>query len=88
MAKVVVMDHPMIKHKIGIIRRQETGTKEFRENISEIAMLECYEATRSLELEDVEITTPICKTITQELKGKSLLSCRSCVRDLVWSRVC
>lgn len=72
MAKVVIMDHPMIKHKIGLIRRKETGTKEFRENISEIAMLECYEATRDLELEDVEIETPICKCITQEIKGKKL----------------
>lgn len=72
MAKVVVMDHPLIKHKIGIIRNKNTGTKEFRENISEIAMLECYEATRDLELTDVEIETPICRTTTQELKGKKL----------------
>ena len=72
MAKVVVMDHPLIAHKIGIIRKKETGTKEFRENISEIAMLLCYEATRDLELEDVEIETPICRTTTKELKGKKL----------------
>ena len=72
MAKVVVMDHPMIKHKIGLIRRKEIGTKEFREGISEIAMLECYEATRQLELENVEIETPICKTTVQEIKGKKL----------------
>lgn len=72
MAKVVVMDHPMIKHKIGLIRRKEVGTKEFREGISEIAMLECYEATRHLELEDIEIETPICKTTVQEIKGKKL----------------
>ena len=72
MAKVVVMDHPMIKHKIGLIRRKEVGTKEFREGISEIAMLGCYEATRHLELEDIEIETPICKTTVQEIKGKKL----------------
>lgn len=72
MAKVVVMDHPMIKHKIGLIRRKEVGTKEFREGISEIAMLECYEATRHLELENIEIETPICKTTVQEIKGKKL----------------
>jgi len=66
------MDHPMIKHKIGLIRRKEVGTKEFREGISEIAMLECYEATRHLELEDIEIETPICKTTVQEIKGKKL----------------
>ena len=45
MSKVVVMDHPLIQHKIGIIRKKETGTKDFRQNISEIAMLMCYEAT-------------------------------------------
>ena len=72
MGKVVVMDHPLIAHKIGIIRKKETGTREFRDIISEIAMLLCYEATRELELEDVEIETPICKTMTQELKGKKL----------------
>ena len=72
MKNVVIMDHPLIKHKIGLIRRKEIGTKEFRETISEIAMLECYEATRDLELEDVEIETPICKTTVQEIKGKKL----------------
>ena len=50
MSKVVVMDHPLIQHKIGIIRKKETGTKDFRQNISEIAMLMCYEATRDLPL--------------------------------------
>ena len=72
MKNVVIMDHPLIKHKIGLIRRKEIGTKEFRETIGEIAMLECYEATRNLELEDVEIETPICKTTVQEIKGKKL----------------
>lgn len=72
MAKVMVMDHPLIQHKIGKIRRMETGTKEFRETISEIAMLICYEATKDLPLQDVEIETPICKTIVKELKGKKM----------------
>jgi uracil phosphoribosyltransferase len=72
MAKMVVMDHPLIQHKIGIIRRTETGSKDFRILISEIAMLMCYEATRDLPLADVEITTPICKTTVKELKGKKL----------------
>ncbi len=72
MAKVVVMDHPLIQHKIGILRRVETGSKDFRTLIGEIAMLECYEATRDLQLADVEITTPICKTVAKELKGKKL----------------
>ena len=72
MSKVVVMDHPLIQHKIGIIRRTDTGSKDFRTLISEIAMLECYEATRGLQLSDVEIETPICKTTVKELKGKKL----------------
>lgn len=72
MAKTVIMDHPLIQHKIGVLRREETGTKDFRILISEIAMLMCYEATRDLELADVEIQTPICKTTVKELKGKKL----------------
>ena len=55
MGKIVVMDHPLIQHKIGIIRREETGSKDFRTLVSEIAMLMCYEATRDLKLADVEI---------------------------------
>ena len=72
MAKLVIMDHPLIQHKIGYIRRLDTGTKDFRQTISEIAMLICYEATRDLELEEVEIETPICKTTVKELKGKKM----------------
>lgn len=72
MAKVIVMDHPLIQHKIGRIRRIETGTKNFRQTISEIANLICYEATRNLKLADVEIETPICKTTVKELAGKKL----------------
>lgn len=72
MGKVVVMDHPLIQHKIGIMRSIETGSKDFRTLVSEVAMLECYEATRDLELVDVEIETPICKTTVRELKGKKL----------------
>lgn len=72
MAKVVVMDHPLIQHKIGIIRKSGTGTKDFRETISEIANLICYEATRDLKLADVEIETPICRTTVKELAGKKL----------------
>jgi len=72
MAKTVVMNHPLIQHKIGYIRRIETGTKDFRQTISEIAMLICYEATRDLQLTEVEIETPICKTVAKELKGKKM----------------
>lgn len=72
MSKVMIMDHPLIQHKIGIIRRQETGSKDFRQLISEIAMLMCYEATRDLKLTDVEIETPISKMTAKELAGKKL----------------
>ena len=72
MSNVHVMDHPLIQHKIGIIRREETGSKDFRTLISEIAMLMCYEATRDLKLQDVEIQTPICKMTAKELAGKKL----------------
>ncbi|RKM60282.1 MULTISPECIES: uracil phosphoribosyltransferase [unclassified Butyrivibrio] len=72
MGKVVIMDHPLIQHKIGYIRRIDTGTKDFRQTIGEIAMLICYEATRDLQLQDVQIETPICKTTVKELKGRKL----------------
>lgn len=72
MANVFIMDHPLIQHKIGLIRRKDTGTKDFRQTISEIAMLICYEATRELKLADVEIETPICRTVAKELSGKKM----------------
>ena len=72
MSKVVVMDHPLIAHKIGIIRRKETGTRELRDMVSEIGALITYEATKDLKLQDVEIETPICKTTVKELAGKKL----------------
>ena len=72
MASVHIMDHPLIKHKIGIMRCKETSTKEFRDLVSEVAMLICYEATRNLPLKDVEVETPMTKTVTKEIKGKKL----------------
>ncbi|WP_461810751.1 uracil phosphoribosyltransferase [Faecalimonas sp.] len=72
MAKVHVMEHPLIRHKISYIRREDLGSKDFREMISEIAMLICYEATRDLKLQDVTIQTPICETVEKELAGKKL----------------
>ena len=72
MSKVVVMDHPLIQHKIGIMRRTDTGSKDFRTLVSEVAMLECYEATRDLKLTDVEIDTPICHATVKELRVKNL----------------
>ena len=72
MGKVVVMDHPLILHKIGILRKKTTSCKDFRQLTREIASLMCYEATRDLELEDVEVETPICKCTTKQLAGKKL----------------
>ncbi len=72
MGKVVYMDHPLIQHKITLIRKKETGTKDFRQTIGEIAMLMAYEATRDLKLSEVKIETPICKTIGHALKGKKM----------------
>lgn len=72
MSNVYVMDHPLIQHKIGIIRRKETGSRDFRGLVCEIAALMCYEATRNLKLKEVEIETPICPTTVRELSGKKL----------------
>ena len=69
---VTIFDHPLIQHKLSILRDEKTGVKEFRSLISEIAMLMCYEATRDLPLEDVEIETPICTATTKVLSGKKL----------------
>lgn len=72
MSKIQVMDHPLIRHKITYIRQEEIGSKEFREIVSEIAALMCYEASRDLKLEKVKIRTPICETYGEELSGKKL----------------
>ncbi len=69
---VCIFDHPLIQHKLAIIRKKETGTKEFREIISEIATLMCYEATRDLPLMDVKIETPIAVANAKMIAGKTL----------------
>jgi len=72
MSKLYVFDHPLIQHKLSLIRDKNTGAKEFRELISEVAMLMCYEATRDIQLEDVEIETPVAKTTAKRLAGKKM----------------
>ena len=72
MAKVMVMDHPLIQHKLSILRNEKTASKEFRSLVSEIANLMCYEATRDLPLKEVETKTPICTAKTKVLAGKKL----------------
>ena len=68
----VVCDHPLIQHKLSILRSIDTGCKEFRELVSEIAMLVAYEATRDLPLENVEIETPLEKMTAKAIAGKKL----------------
>ena len=72
MSKVMIFDHPLIQHKLSILRDKRTGTKQFRELINEIAMLMCYEATRDLPLEDVKIETPMEKMIAKKISGRTL----------------
>ena len=72
MSKVCVFDHPLILHKLSILRDKGTSVKEFRELVSEIAMLMCYEATRDLPIEDVEIETPVAKATVKRIAGKKL----------------
>lgn len=72
MGKVYVFDHPLIQHKVALMRKADTSVKDFRELAREIAMLMAYEATRDLPLEEVEIETPICSTKVNMLKGEDL----------------
>ena len=72
MGKIIVMDHPLIQHKLSILRDINTPSKEFRALISEIATLICYDATRDLPLEEVDVETPICVTKAKVLAGKKV----------------
>ena len=72
MSKVHVFDHPLIQHKLSLMRDKNTGAKEFRELLEEISMLMVYEVTRDLPTVEVEVETPICKCKTRVLAGKKL----------------
>ena len=72
MSTVHIYDHPLILHKLSIIRNKDTSVKEFRESVSEISSLMCYEATRNLAVEDVQIETPITTTTCKMLSGRKL----------------
>jgi uracil phosphoribosyltransferase len=72
MSNVHVFDHPLIQHKLSILRNKDTCVKEFRELVSEIAMLMCFEATRDLPLEEVEIETPVAIASCRQIAGKKL----------------
>ena len=69
---ITVLTHPLIQHKLTILRDKDTGVKIFREVVGEIAMLMCYEATRGLPLEDIEVITPVAATKSKSVSGKKL----------------
>lgn len=70
--RVTLVDHPLVQHKLSILRDKRTGTKQFRDLISELALFEGYEATRDLPLEDVQVETPICAAPCKQLSGRKL----------------
>ncbi|NCB51146.1 MAG: uracil phosphoribosyltransferase [Clostridia bacterium] len=72
MSNVHVFDHPLIQHKLSVLRNKDTCVKEFRELVSEIAMLMCFEATRDLPLEEIEIETPVAMASCRQISGKKL----------------
>ena len=72
MGKTIILDHPLIQHKLTFIRDKNTGAKEFRELVEEVSLLLAYEVTRDLQLQSVEIETPVCKAKTQILAGKKM----------------
>ena len=72
MANLHIIDHPLIQHKISLMRDKNTGTKEFRELVNETAMLICYEATRDLPLKEIEMETPLCMARTKIVSGRKL----------------
>lgn len=72
MSKVTVINHPLVQHKLSMLRDKETGSKSFRELVSELAMLMAYEVTRDLQMKEVEIETPICKAKFQVLANDKL----------------
>ena len=72
MSKTMIMDHPLVQHKVSLLRNKNTGTKEFKELVCELATLLCYEATRDLPTEEVEIETPIAVAKTRMLSGRKL----------------
>ncbi len=72
MSQVHVIDHPMIQHKLTIMRNKETGSKDFRQLLEEISLLMGYEVTRDIPLEEVEIETPICKMTAKKVLGRKL----------------
>lgn len=71
-ARVTVVDHPMVQHKLSILRDENTGSKQFREIVKELGLFEGYEATRDFPLEDVQVTTPVCETTCKKISGRKV----------------
>ena len=89
MGNVTITNHPLIQHKLTLLRDKNTGSKEFRALVSEIAMLMCYEATRDLPLKEVEIETPVSVAKTRVISGKKARLCpNSARRALAWWMEC
>lgn len=83
--QIFIMNHPLIQHKLSFLRDKNTGTKEFRELVSEIATLMCYEATRDLPLMDVQTETPMCAPQRRRSSpAESWHSCRFCAPVSAW----
>lgn len=71
-SRLTVVDHPLVQHKLSILRDKDTGTKQFRELVTELAIFEGYEAMRDFPLEDVEVETPLEKTTCKRISGKKV----------------
>lgn len=86
----MIFDHPLIQHKISLLRNKNTGSKEFRELVGEVSMLMCYEATRDLPLKEVEVETPIAMAKTKVIRWqKALLSFQFCALvSACWKAFC
>lgn len=72
MTRITVVDHPMVQHKLSIMRDENTGSKQFRELVKELALFEGYEATRDFSLEDVRVKTPVCETVAKQIAGRKV----------------
>lgn len=72
MSQLHIIDHPMVQHKLSIMRMKETGPKDFRQLLTEISLLMGYEVTRDLPMDPIEIETPICKMTARQISGKKL----------------
>lgn len=84
----MILDHPLIQHKLSLLRNKNTGSKEFRELVGEISMLMCYEATRDLPLKEIEVETPVAIAKTKIIAGRKLAFVRSCAPASACWRAC